>query len=211
MIAFIRADGCWGEVAPDEPELAHRRGWTRRDGWGGNSLRGSVRGWLRGSTNQRREKPSRWPNPFLGNRHPATPPGVLPSPSVIELSLSFDFEETHQSVVSGSLKRAEKLLSIRGYNRNNLISLIRLRVISRYRGGGCRPRPLALVRATRRITWRCHDRGLYTVATINRRSDGRSDPPVGPEGTPRSGPGGARARALHVLGFASSSIISDSA
>lgn len=52
---------------------------------------------------------------------------------VIELSLSFDFEETHQSVVSGSLKRAEKLLSIRGYNRNNLISLIRLRVISRYR------------------------------------------------------------------------------
>lgn len=78
-------------------------------------------------------------------------PRRAPSPSVIELSLSFDFEETHQSVVSGSLKRAEKLLSIRGYNRNNLISLIRLRVISCYRATGCRPRPLALVRDQREL------------------------------------------------------------
>lgn len=77
------------------------------------------------------------------------PPGVQPSPPVIELSLSFDFEETHQSVVSGSLKRAEKLLSIRGYNRNNLISLIRLRVISQLSSNQLPPAsPLALLSTT---------------------------------------------------------------
>lgn len=44
----------------------------------------------------------------------ATPTLLPAAQSVIELSLSFDFEETHQSVVRGALKRAEKLLPIRG-------------------------------------------------------------------------------------------------
>lgn len=59
-------------------------------------------------------------------------------PSVIELSLSFDFEETHQSVVSAALS-GTKNFPIRD-NRNNLISLIRLlhinllvRVLERWR------------------------------------------------------------------------------
>lgn len=46
----------------------------------------------------------------LGHTHALLPP----APAVIELSLSFDFEETHQSVVRGALKRAEKLLPIHG-------------------------------------------------------------------------------------------------
>lgn len=44
----------------------------------------------------------------------ATPTLLPAAPTVIELSLSFDFEETHQSVVRGALKRAGKLLPIRG-------------------------------------------------------------------------------------------------
>jgi len=44
----------------------------------------------------------------------ATPTLLPAAPAVIELSLSFDFEETHQSVVRGALKRAGKLLPIRG-------------------------------------------------------------------------------------------------
>lgn len=44
----------------------------------------------------------------------ATPTFLPATEAVIELSLSFDFEETHQSVVRGALKRAEKLLPIRG-------------------------------------------------------------------------------------------------
>ncbi|KAF7406465.1 hypothetical protein HZH68_005834 [Vespula germanica] len=80
------------------------------DGGGGGGGGGSGDGIGGEHSREDRPRPVTLPTVYLDRGEPA--PSAAPPP-FIELSLSFDFEETHQSVVSDALKRAEKLPPIR--------------------------------------------------------------------------------------------------
>lgn len=121
MITLIRADGRLGKRVVTRlvcsPEVVLRKS---REGWkpvlltrGGVSTPVLVTGMAQLPANQLPHgEPSTKCNPCESAT--ATPMLLPTAPAVIELSLSFDFEETHQSVVRGALKRAGKLLPIRG-------------------------------------------------------------------------------------------------
>jgi len=117
MIALIRADGRLGKRAV----WFVSRGWPRVNLRGvevdvaGRRLRSRSR-YGDGSAADESARAGRTPCETQppGVAAAATPTFLPATRAVIELSLSFDFEETHQSVVRGALKRAEKLLPIRG-------------------------------------------------------------------------------------------------